>query len=312
MLYIKKQNHKNMKTTKLLLLICTISFNTIFAQENNKKNDTHTTEKTYLELPKTEVIPIKDTNTNRQYELYVELPEGYSENDSIQYPVIYYTDAMWHIEILSGAAEYIVEDAILVGISWQKDINEDLMKERGAHVSRFRDYSVKKSSNAAHQAKYQFGQASNHLDFIRNDVIQYVETNYRTDPDNRTYFGYSLSGEFGAYILLTQPDTFRNYILGSPSFGRDIPYFSELASNAASKYKRLNANVFISYGTLEKESGEYIQEFITLLKNRNDESLLVLPLVIEGNHQTAFPMTGVRSVTWLANLLKEEGTNHDN
>ncbi len=297
-----------MKTFQLLIVVSFISLNTVFAQNN----DAHTGKKSLLELPKTEVIPIKETKTNRQYELYVELPDGYSENDSIQYPVIYYTDAMWHIEILSGAAEYIMEEAILVGVSWQKDIEESLLKERGAHVSRFRDYSVKKSSNAAHQAKYQFGQASNHLDFIRNDVIKFVEDNYRTTPDNRTYFGYSLSGEFGAYILLTQPDTFKNYILGSPSFGRDIAYFSELASKAALKHKKLHANVFISYGSLEKESSKHVEEFITLLKNRNDKSLSVESVIIEGNHQTAFPLTGIRSVTWLASLNKDDDENTHN
>lgn len=301
-----------MKTIKLLLLLCTISCNTVFAQENSENDDSNAIKTSYLELPKTEVIPIKETQTNRQYELYVELPDGYSENDSIQYPVIYYTDAMWHIEILSGAAEYIMEEAILVGISWQKDIDEEFKKAGRFHISRYRDYSVSKSSNAEHQAKYQFGQASNHLDFIRNDVIKYVETHYRADPDNRTYFGYSLSGEFGAYILLKQPGTFKNYILGSPSFGGDIPYFSELASTTRQKHSRLNANVFISYGSLEKELGEHAEEFITLLKNRNDESLSLRPVVIEGSHQTAFPMTGVQSVTWLASLTKDGAENKTN
>ncbi|WP_299217477.1 alpha/beta hydrolase-fold protein [uncultured Aquimarina sp.] len=300
-----------MRVTKLLL-IYVISFNTVFAQENIENNDSYTAEKSYLELPKIEVIPIKETKTNRQYELYIKLPEGYSENNDIQYPVIYYTDAMWHVETVSGATEYIMENTILVGISWQKDILEDLKKERGAHVSRFRDYSVKKSTNAERQAKYQFGQASNHLDFIRNDVIKYIENNYRTNPDNRTYFGYSLGGEFGAYILLSQPDTFKNYILGSPSFGGDIPYFSELGSNTLLKRSGLNANVFITYGRLEKELGEHVEEFITILKNRNDKSLSLLPVVIEGSHQTAFPMTGVRGVTWLASLIKDGVENNKN
>ena len=149
------------------------------------------------------------------------------------------------------------------------------------------------------------GQASNHLTFIRNDVIKYVENNYRTDPDNRTYFGYSLGGLFGAYILLTQPDTFKNYILGSPSLEGDIPYLSELDSNAALKRKGLNTNVFISYGSLEKELGVYAEKFISMLKNKNDERLSLQHVVIEGSHQTAFPMTGVRSVTWLSDLTKE-------
>lgn len=290
---------------KLIILICTISLNTVFAQKNIKKENTQRVEKSYLELPRIQVTPIKDTKNERQYELYIKLPEGYSENDDIQYPVIYYTDAMWHVEVLSGSAEYIMEKAILVGISWQKDIKEEFKKEGRVHISRYRDYSVSKSSNAEHQAKYQFGQASNHLDFIRNDVIKYVENNYQTDTANRTYFGYSLGGIFGAYILMTQPDTFKNYILGSPALQGDIPYLSELGSHAAINRKGLNVNVFVSNGTLEKELGEYAKEFVTLLENRNDESLSLQHLVIEGSHQTAFPMTGVRSVTWLSDLIKK-------
>ncbi len=295
-----------MKTTKLLMLTIVISLNTVFAQENSGNDDAQTVERSYLELPWIRVIPIKDTKTGRQYELYIKLPEGYSENNDIKYSVLYFTDAMWHIEILSGSIEYLMKNAILVGISWQKDINEKLKKDVGAHTSRFRDYSTRKSSNPEHQAKYQFGQASNHLTFIRNDVIKYVENNYRTDPDNRTYFGYSLGGEFGAYILLAQPDTFKNYILGSPSLKGDIPYLSKLESNAALKYKDLNANVFVSYGALEKELGLYAEKFITMLKTRNDESLFLKHVVIESaDHGRAFPMTAVRSMYWLLDLIKE-------
>lgn len=258
------------------------------------------------EIPRTKIIPMQDTQADRQYELYIKLPEGYLENKDAKYPVMYFTDAVWHIEILSASTEYLMEDVILVGISWQKDIKEDLKKERGAHVSRFRDYSIRKSSNPERQAKIQFGQAAHHLDFIRNDVIKYVEKNYRTDPDSRTYFGYSLGGKFGAYILRTQPETFKNYILGSPSLKGEMPYLSELESNAELKRKSLNANVFVSYGSLEKELGEHAKEFIAMLKNRNDKSLSLTSVVVEGNHQDAFPMTGVRSVTWLSNLTKRK------
>jgi predicted alpha/beta superfamily hydrolase len=142
------------------------------------------------------------------------------------------------------------------------------------YFSRFRDYSITKSSDPARQAKYQHGQASNHLDFIRNDVIKFIEKNYRTNPDNRTYFGYSLGGGlFGAYTLMAQPDTFKNYILGGPALSGDIPLLLELGATNAIKSKGLNANVFISYGALDKKLGVYGEEFIALLKNRNDESL---------------------------------------
>ena len=281
----------NMK--KIIVLVC-LSLLPILTVKAGETRD--------LTLPRIQVVPIKDTQADRQYELYIKLPEEYAKNKDKIYPVIYFTDALWHVELLSASTEFLMEEAILVGISWQKDINADLKKEHGEHVSRYRDYSIRKSSNPGIQSKHHLGQTSNHQDFIRNDVIKYVESNYRTNPANRTYFGYSAGSVLGVYILLTQPDTFKNYILGSPAIKDDIPFLSKLGATAA---KFLNANVFISYGTLEKESGEHIEKFIAMLKNRNDKSLSLKHPVIEGNHGTAFPMTGVRSVTWLSNLTKE-------
>ena len=296
-----------MRAAKLLVLILVMSVNTAFTQENSVNGNSQMVKGTSLVLPDIQVVPIKDTHTERNYELYIELPEDYSKNNDKTYPVLYYTDAMWHLEILSACQEYILEDIILVGISWQKDIDEDLKKEIGAHVSRFRDYSIRESNKPEIQTKYQLGQANNHLDFIRNDVIRYVDNNYRTDPNSRTYFGYSLSGEFGAYILLTQPDTFDNYIIGSPSIKNEVPYLSELnsklESNASNTDNSLNANVFVSYGTLEQEM-EPIEEFVDLLNDRRDNGLSLQKEIIEGDHQTAFPLTAVRSVAWLSTLIR--------
>lgn len=293
---------KNMKITKLAFLIVLTALHAVYAQEQEVPETSHTIEESYLELPRIKVVPIKDTKTDRTYELYIKLPEAYLENKDKAYPVIYYTDALWHVEMLSGATEYLMEEVILVGISWQKDIREDLKKAAGAHVSRFRDYSVRESSNTEHQTKYQFGQADNHLDFIRNDVIPYVEKTYRSDPGNRTYFGYSLGGVFGAYTLLKQPETFANYILGSPALQGDIPILSEMESDATLKSKGFHANVFISYGELEQELSEHANKFIELLKENHNDELSLHHEVIAGTHQTAFPMTVLKSINWLLDL----------
>ncbi|MEP2447181.1 MAG: serine hydrolase [Balneola sp.] len=297
-----------------ILLVLLIATNNVFAQENSLNGNSQIVEKSSLVLPQIQVIPIQDSKTERNYELYIELPEDYSENSNKTYPVLYYTDAMWHLEMLSGSTEYMLEDAILVGISWQLDINEDLKNEVGPHASRFRDYSISEHRNPEIQEKYQLGQANNHLDFIRNDVIKYVDETYRTDTNSRTYFGYSLSGEFGAYILLTQPDTFDNYIIGSPSISTDVPALEELNSKfgafeESDRSTSLNANVFISYGTLEeKEVVEPIDKFIDILNNRRDDGLSVRKEVIEGSHQTAFPMTAVRSIAWLSTAINHDST----
>ena len=46
-------------------------------------------------MPRTQVVPIQDTKSDRRYELYIKLPEGYSENTDVKYPVIYTGDAVW-------------------------------------------------------------------------------------------------------------------------------------------------------------------------------------------------------------------------
>ncbi|UII79543.1 alpha/beta hydrolase [Flagellimonas sp. CMM7] len=298
-----------MRKLKLFLVLAIAAFHALPAQENHIKEDGEVARTSNFELPKIQVVPITDTNANRQYELYIKLPEAYSESTDKSYPVIYTTDAMWHMEMLSGSTEYIMEEVILVGISWQKDINEDLKKELGDHVSRYRDYSFRKHDNPEIQKKIQFGQANKHLAFIRNDVITYIDNTYRTDPNSRTYFGYSMGGEFGAYVLLSQPNTFNNYIIGSPSIKNEVEHLSELNTKfgpyeTSNRSSSLNANVFISYGSLEETMMEPIEAFIKLLNDRRDDGLTVLKEVIDGNHGTAFPMTVVRSISWLSQLNK--------
>ena len=289
---------KVIRTSYLLLSLSLLISACSTPGEPVKESPATTGHKAYA-MPRTEVIPLRDGKNERQYELYVKLPESYTEDEEKRFPVIYFTDAVWHIDILSAAAEYIMPDAILVGISWQTDMVDSLVKERGAHVSRFRDYSVLPHDRPEIQAKYQMGQASEHLEFIKNEVFGHIETNYRTQPEHRSYFGYSLGGVFGAYTLLTQPETFNNYILGSPALRGDIPYLSGLEE------KPTQANVFISYGTEEQEAAVYIDQLIALLSGRNDPNLNLHHQIIEGNHSTGFPATGTTAVSWLAGLMKE-------
>jgi predicted alpha/beta superfamily hydrolase len=277
----------NIKNRLIFVLLLLLPFLTLQA---GKTRD--------LTLPRIQVVPIKDTGADRQYELYIKLPEGYTKNIDKSYPVIYFTDADTHVELLSGT-EFLMEDVILVGISHQIDLNED----SGLRDSRARDYSISKSSNPERQAKYQFGQASTHLTFIRNDVIPFIESKYRADPSHRTYFGFSAGGLFGAYALMAHPDTFNNYILGSPSLWRDIPLLFSL-ENIALKTKALEINLFISYGELEQDLSVHVEEFIAKLKAKKYQGLSsIKKVVIEASgHSDSFPMVGVRSVKWLSNL----------
>ena len=249
------------------------------------------------ETPRTQVVPIKDSNTGRQYELYVRLPEDYADTADTPYPVIYATDAAWHMEMLSGSTEYLMQNAIVVGISWQTDLGSDR-----AHASRSRDFTFINYP----QANTPTGEAMNHLTFIRDDVIDYVEKHYRTDPHKRTYFGYSAGGEFGAYILIAQPDTFRHYVLGSPAFDeQSIAYLKEMLVKTTIQQQK--AAVFLSIGELERpDRMSLTRQFESLLQSKDTGIALTgLEVIQNSDHGSAFPDTVLRSVKWLSGLTSE-------
>jgi len=251
-------------------------------------------------MPRTDVVPIQGSGTDRQYELYIKLPEDYAENTENRYPVIYTTDAEVHMDMLSGATEFLMPEFILVGISYQKN-HED----QRANISRFRDYTTLASTNPEIQARVQAGQASNHLSFIRDEVIPYIEGNYRTNPAERSYFGYSLGGAFGAYILLSKPDSFKNYILGSPAFGdRSAKYIDELEAQTASEQQDLNVNVFVSLGETEEDAKESVEGLMSVLRRRSGSGVALtgLEIIKDSNHSEAFPETTIRGVRWLEKL----------
>lgn len=252
-------------------------------------------------MPGTQVIPIKNTISNKQYELLIKLPDNYAKNKDKNYPVIYFTDAVEHIELLSSASYMIMKDVILVGISWQKDISEDLRQQYGVHVSRYMDYSFNKYSNPKHP-KIKFGQADNHLAFIRKDVFKFVESNYRTEPNNRTYFGFSAGGGFGVYALIVQPETFKNYILGSPSLWKVSTLFDQ--EHAALKNTQSAINVLTSYGELEKEVGPFVEDFVSQLSNKKYKGIASIENVVAESygHSDSSPLVAAHGLRWLKSL----------
>lgn len=282
-------NFKFFKFHQILLVLLTQSIFQ-FAQADQKP---------VFELPRTEVIEIQDTGTKRSYELHIQLPLNYSKDK--KYPVVYMTDSPYTFPIATGAARYPVnfkrmENIMFVGISWQKGHTPEL--------SRQRDYTPTASSPGFKDLS---GEASKHFDFIRNDVIPYIEKHYSTDAANRTYVGNSFGGLFGIYIFLNQPTTFKNYIIGSPSIWWDHKYILDV--EAKTKFdKNLEARMFIAVGaeeTLIRDSpkhemvGDATELYARLKARKLDNLSLELRVIEHANHSTAFPTTAVQGLWWL-------------
>lgn len=252
-----------------------------------------------FEITRSDTVSLTDKSNGRTYKIYTRLPSNY--NKEFKYPVIYMTDAEDTFPTLAGAtgipmAANKIENAILVGISWQEGISPT--------ESRFRDYTPTKAKSwSAHT-----GEANVHVNYILREVIPFVEKTYSADSTKRTYLGNSLGGLLGAYVLLTQPEIFANYVLASPSLWYDGELMLKLAS--AHKANDLKANVYISVGELETpKTGETINDMVAgatrfhdILRGKKYKSLnLKLNVVSSANHEIAFPTSAIQGLYWLSN-----------
>jgi predicted alpha/beta superfamily hydrolase len=82
--------------------------------------------------------------------------------------------------------------------------------------------------------------------------MPFIDAKYPTIPEDKGYFGDSLGGLFGLYIMFNQPDTFNRYIIGSPSAWWDKEVILKQAKKFVDSGKPLNARVFIAVGALEE------------------------------------------------------------
>lgn len=89
------------------------------------------------------------------------------------------------------------------------------------------------------------------LHFIRDELKPLLEARYDIDPGDATFFGSSLGGLIGAWILLTAPDTFQRYILASPAISWNQEEVWQWERTYASAHQDLKATVFLSAGSLE-------------------------------------------------------------
>jgi hypothetical protein len=118
------------------------------------------------------------------------------------------------------------------------------------------------------------GNAEKFLRFMRNELMPYINSNYRTDPEDATIVGASFGGLFALYALFHEPEIFRRYVALSPSLWWDEKVMFEYEREYASKHAELPAKLFLSVGSIEElESANAhmmsnLKEFARILEQR--------------------------------------------
>lgn len=89
------------------------------------------------------------------------------------------------------------------------------------------------------------GGGANFLNFIKNELIPYVDKKYPSNGDNALW-GHSLGGLFVINALLTEPNTFKSYIAVDPSLWWGDGYTQKLAREKLPALKGVRTTLFIS------------------------------------------------------------------
>jgi alpha-glucosidase len=265
-----------MKINWTLFSIFFLTFFSAFAQEGNEKKSTATSNVSILQ--KEFIIP--ELN-NISHKIWVYLPPNYKAS-SKKYPVIYMPDAQnlfddktsfvgeWHVdESLNELYKKTKKGFIVVGI------------ENGGE-ERINEYTP-----WVHE-KYGGGKGAIYIDFIKNTLKPYIDSNYRTKIKSKhtALIGSSLGGLISYYGGLKYPNTFGKIGALSTSFwfSNEVIVFTKKHGKIKNQKMYILAGGKEGYG-MDKDA---IKFYELLKKTGYPKSNLKIKINPEGKHTEAF------------------------
>ena len=225
-------------------------------------------------IPDTEVRQLKSTETGRDYDIYIRLPEEYAQDQAKKYPVLYVLDGQWDFKLLDsiyGGLYYdgFVPEMIIVGITYSGD-HPDYGALRAMDDTPFHEVFIQGS-----------GDAPQFLAFFKKELFPLIESNYRVEPLQRVLMGSSFGGTFTLYAMFSEPELFSGYVASSPA----VPYGDRFAFQQEAEYAGshtdLPVRLSLSVGGAEDLRGP-VEEFMRILSERNYPGLEMQTLTIEG------------------------------
>ncbi len=99
------------------------------------------------------------------------------------------------------------------------------------------------------------GHADEFVQFLSDELRPWLKQRYADASGNITFFGHSLGGLFGTYVLLTQTALFDRFILSSPSLWWDRELVFRIEQNRSTQEEDLRAAAFFGIGSLETDEG---------------------------------------------------------
>ena len=188
-----------------------------------------------------------------QRDLLIHLPNNYQQNIGLNYPVLYLLDGQRNLNHAAGTLDLLnqsgmAQEMIIIAI-------ENTHRTRDLTPTYDESYNEWGIS----------GGADSFLDFIEQELIPYVNKNYRTNPF-KILSGHSLGGLLAVYALQSRPQLFQAHFAFSPSLWWHDGVILKSAESFFANTTELNGYLYVNLGN---ESGDMLsafKQYIQLLK----------------------------------------------
>ncbi len=184
---------------------------------------------------------IQSTQLGEKRTINIYLPEGYNQDDTTKYPVIY---------LLDGGAD---EDFIhVVGIvqfnnfSWINRIPKSIVVGI-ANTDRKKDFTYPTTIEADKKRYPTTGHSDKFIAFLEKELQPFIEKKYRATSSG-TLIGESLGGLLATEILLKKPTLFNKYMIISPSLWWDNGSLLNQSSEILQEGFSQKTDVYIGVG----------------------------------------------------------------
>ena len=217
-----------------------------------------------VEIGGTQSLHFTSSIVGQEFDLYVNIPRDYQDT-SKAFPVIYLLDGQWDFPLLNaifGEQSYdgFIPGALVVGIAWGgKNPNYDMLRARDLTPS-----ATKQAPTSGNAPKF--------LEFIKKELIPFVDARFRTKKDDRTLMGSSLGGLFTLYALFQETSLFNRYVLTSPAIGWDDGVIESYMKDYTPNKSQFPIKVFMAVGGLEGNERAF-EKFADVLKAKKLEGL---------------------------------------
>lgn len=264
--------------------------------------------------PGVEVRQLHSHILDQAMRLYIKLPWSY-EKSVTTFPVLFCLDANRSFPLFSTMSflyetpGFNAQEIIIVGIGYEVDEDRlkglaqwaawrtrDLVPERNEKIDIYWKDRIS-SLLGGEEFPVQSGGAPLFLQCLQEEIIPFIETNYRASSKERGLAGYSYGGLFTLFTLFNASQLFTRYFAGSPTMHKKLFEYEE---NYASTHSDMTARLLLTAGSKESDLLEPLQRMVDCLHSRKYPSLEMLTCVFEDEgHTSAYAASVSRALRML-------------